>query len=239
MKKCIFYFLIFCALLIIISGCKQEETKKSSDYTPEIDADDFVTQIDNEYLPLKPGTILIYEGKTDEGTERIEVEVTNKTKEIQGIDCVVVSDKVYLDGDLIEDTLDWFAQDKDGNVWYFGEDSKEIEEGKVVSTEGSWEAGVDDAQPGIVMKANPKVGDEYRQEYYKGEAEDMGEVLSLDESESVPFGSYDNLLMTKDWTPLEPEVEENKYYAKGIGVILEVMVKGGSERVELIEIKTR
>ncbi len=239
MKKCIFYFLIFCALLIIISGCKQEETKKSSDYTPEIDADDFVTQIDNEYLPLKPGTILIYEGKTDEGTERIEVEVTNKTKEVQGIDCVVVSDKVYLDGDLIEDTLDWFAQDKDGNVWYFGEDSKEIEEGKVVSTEGSWEAGVDGAQPGIVMKANPKVGDEYRQEYYKGVAEDMGEVLSLDESESVPYGSYDNLLMTKDWTPLEPEVEENKYYAKDIGVILEVMVKGGSERVELIEIKTR
>ncbi len=244
MKRIILLILIGCLALVIFSGCEAEETEEKEDkekkveYAPEIDPENFVTEIDNKYMPLKPGTTLIYEGETEEGTERIEVEVTDKIKEVMGVTCVVVSDKVFLEGELIEDTLDWFAQDKDGNVWYFGEDSKELEEGKVVSTEGSWEAGVDEAQPGIVMKADPKVGDKYRQEYYEGEAEDMGEVLSLNESETVPYGSYDNLLKTKDWTPLEPEVEENKYYAEGIGFVLEVMVKGGSERIELIEIKT-
>ena len=152
--------------------------------------------------------------------------------------CVVVDDKVWLDDELIEVTLDWYAQDKDGNVWYMGEDSKEYEDGKVVSTAGSWEAGIDGAKPGIIMLAIPVVGVVYRQEYYKGEAEDKAEVLSLNESVTVPFGSYENCLRTKDWNPLDMETIEEKYYAPGVGVVLEVMVKGGDERVELISITT-
>ena len=140
---------------------------------------------------------------------------------------------------MAEDTFDWFAQDKDGNVWYFGEDSKEYEDGKVVSTEGSWESGVDGAKPGIVMKANPQVGDAYRQEYYEDEAEDMAEVVSLNEAVSVPQGSFENCLKTKEWTPLEPDIVENKYYAPGVGLVMEVAVEGESGKVELLEIRTQ
>jgi len=208
-------------------------------YDPVINPADFVAQIDNQYLPLTPGTTFVYEGETEDGKERIEVSVTHETKEILGVTCTVVSDKVWVDGELAEDTLDWFAQDKDGNVWYFGEDSKEYEDGKVVSTEGSWEAGVDGAKPGIIMKANPQVGDAYRQEYYEDEAEDMAEVLSLNESVSVAYGSFENCLKTQEWTPLEPDIVENKYYAPGVGVILELAVEGESERVELVEVKTQ
>jgi hypothetical protein len=139
---------------------------------------------------------------------------------------------------LVEDTFDWHAQDKEGNVWYFGENSREIENGEVVSTEGSWEAGVDGAEPGILIKADPKVGETYRQEYYPGEAMDMGKVLSLDESATVPYGSFDHLLMTKDWNPLEPAAGvAHKYYAPGIGKIQEVYVEGPAEKVELIDVE--
>lgn len=207
-------------------------------YAPVIEPANFVEGVDNQYFPLTPGTTYIYEGETEDGTERIEVYVTHETKEILGVNCVVVRDTVSLDGELVEDTFDWYAQDKDGNVWYMGEDSKEYEDGEAVSTEGSWEAGVDGAMPGIIMEAKPLVGDSYRQEYYAGEAEDMGEVLSLTESATVPHGSFDNLLMTKDWTPLEPGIAEHKYYAPGVGVVLEVLVEGGSERVELVDVTT-
>jgi hypothetical protein len=124
-------------------------------------------------------------------------------------------------------------------VWYFGEDTKEYENGEVVSTSGSWEAGVDGALPGIIMKAVPQVGDSYRQEYYAGEAEDMAEVLSLSETAAVASGSYENLLKTKEWTPLEPGLLEHKYYAAGIGMVLEVVVEGGSGRIELVSIETK
>ncbi len=205
-------------------------------YNPEIDPANFVAVIDNPYF-LIPGATYIYEGETEEGLERIEVKILGETRVVMGVTTTVVRDTVYLDGELIEDTFDWFAQDKDGNVWYFGEDTKEYENGVVVSTHGAWEAGVDGALPGIVMPANPQVGQAYRQEYYVGEAEDMAEVLSLSESETVPYGSFDNLLMTKDWTPLEPGVAEHKYYAPGVGLILEVQVEGGSGRIELIEVQ--
>ena len=207
-------------------------------YDPVISPADFVAQIDNQYLPFTPGTTFIYEGETEDGKERIEVNVTHETKEILGVTCIVVRDRVWVDGELVEDTFDWFVQDKAGNVWYFGEDSKEYEGGKVVSAEGSWEAGVDGAKPGIIMKANPQVGDAYRQEYYEDEAEDMAEVLSLNESVSIPYGSFENCLKTMEWTPLEPDVVEHKYYAPGVGVILEVAVEGEEERVELVEVET-
>lgn len=206
-------------------------------YNPIINPADFVAEIDNPYLPLKPGTTFIYQGETEDGTDRNEMVVTHDTKNILGVTCIVVWDRVWLEGELIEATYDWYAQDKDGNVWYFGEDSNDYENGKVVSTKGSWEAGVDGAKPGIVMKGNPQIGDSYRQEYYKGEAEDMGDVISLNESVTVPYGSFDNCLKTKDWTPLEPDFVEHKYYAPGVGVVLVVMVEGGDERVELIDIR--
>ncbi len=153
------------------------------------------------------------EGESDGEHERTEVLVTSDAKDILGVTCTVVSDRVWVDDELAEETLDWYAQDQAGNVWYFGEDSKEIEDGSVVSTKGSWEAGVDGAMPGIVMPAQPQTGASYRQEYYAGEAEDMAEVLSLDELMKVAFGSYQNCLKTKEWMPLEPDVVEHKYYA--------------------------
>ena len=208
-------------------------------YQPQIDPANFVDVIDNPFFPYTPGTKYIYEGETQDGLERIEVEILDETREVMGVTTTVIRDTVSLDGKLVEDTFDWYAQDKEGNVWYFGEDSKEYENGKVVSTEGSWEAGVDGAEPGIMMQANPQVGQVYRQEYYVGEAEDMAGVLSLSESESVPYGSFDNLLMTREWTPLEPGMVEHKYYAPGVGLILEVVVEGGSGRVELIQIQTQ
>ncbi len=203
---------------------------------PAVNPADFVTTIDNPYMPLVPGTKLRYEGTTEDGTETVAVEVTRRTKKILGVTAVVVRDTVTEDGQVVEDTFDWFAQDREGNVWYFGEDSKEIEDGKVVSTEGSWEAGKDGAEPGIVMKAKPKVGDKYRQEYYKGVAEDRGEVLSTTEKVTVPYGSYDNVLKTKDDSPLEPDVVEHKYYAKDVGLIREMQVEGGDDRLELISV---
>jgi hypothetical protein len=201
----------------------------------DIDPADFVTVIDNPYMPLTPGTVRTYRAETDEGTETIVVEVLTETKEILGVTCVVVRDTVSLDGELVEDTRDWFAQDKDGNVWYMGEIALNYEDGELTDVEGSWLAGVDGAQPGIVMPAAPAVGDVYRQEFYLGEAEDYAEVLALDASVSVPFGDFDECLRTFDGTPMEPDVEENKFYAKGVGVVLEADVETG-ERVELISV---
>jgi hypothetical protein len=162
------------------------------------------------------------------------VTVTRKTKTIMGIEARVVHDVVTEDGDLVEDTFDWYAQDADGNIWYLGEDTREYENGKVKTTEGSWEAGVDGAQAGIVVPAAPRVGLTYRQEYYSGEAEDRGEILSLNEKATVPFGSFEQVLMTKDTTPLDPKVLEHKFYARGVGPVLAVSVSGGSDREELV-----
>jgi hypothetical protein len=210
-------------------------TERPSSPSPSVEPARFTSQVDNPFLPLVPGTRWVYEGDTEDGRERIVVEVTGETRRIMGVDCVVVRDTVTLDGEVTEDTFDWYAQDDAGAVWYFGEDTTAFEDG-VPSKEGSWEAGVDGAEPGIAMEADPQVGDAYRQEYLAGEAEDHGEVLSLDEHAAVPFGTFDHVLMTEDTTPLEPDVVEHKYYARGIGVVLEVDVAGGSERVELVEL---
>ena len=206
-------------------------------YKPQVDPENFVDGIDNPYFPLTPGTTWTYEADTEDGKEVIVVVVTNQTKVIMGINCTVVRDTVTIGGELFEDTYDWYAQDKDGNVWYMGEDSKEYEDGEV-DPAGSWEAGVNGAQPGIIMMAQPLPGFRYRQEYYKGEAEDMGEVLSLNETITVPWGTYNNCVMIRDINPFEPEVEEHKYYAEGIGVVGELTIRGGDERVELISMET-
>ena len=201
----------------------------------DLDPADFVASIDNPYWPMAPGSKWVYRETDAEGNkQRVEVTVTDRTKTILGIDATVVHDVVSEDGQLIEDTYDWYGQDKAGNIWYLGEDTKEYEDGKVVSTEGSWEAGVDGAQAGILVPGNPEVGMAYRQEYYSGEAEDNGEILSLDERVEVPFGSFEQVLMTKDTTPLEPDVLEHKFYAKGVGPVLAIGVSGGGGREELL-----
>ena len=214
----------------------------SASYAPEIDPSNFVKEIDNPYFPLEPGTTWVYEGRSEDGTERVEDTVLDGTKSVMGVECVVLRDRVWQNGELIEETFDWHAQDREGNVWYFGENSKELENGKVTSTKGSWEAGVDGALPGIIMPADPKVGDSYRQEYYEGEAEDMAEVVSLDgsglnDAVSTPYDSFSkDVLVTKDWSPLEPEILEEKYYAPGIGVIGEVTATGPAEKIELVDL---
>ena len=205
------------------------------EYTVDIDPADFVETIDHPYLPLLPGARWVYEGVEDGETERVEVEVTDERRDVMGISAVVVRDVVYEDGELVEDTYDWFAQDVDGNVWYLGEDSREFEDGEMVGTEGSWEAGVDGALPGIVMLADPEVGEAYRQEYLEGEAEDMAQVHAAGTSETVPAGTFDGLLVVREWNPLEPDVIEDKHHAPGVGVVLEVKVEGGDGRVELLE----
>jgi hypothetical protein len=201
----------------------------------ELDSADFVVEIDNPYWPMSPGSKWVYRETDAEGTaQRVEVTVTERTKTILGIEATVVHDVVTEDGELIEDTFDWYAQDTAGNIWYLGEATKELENGKVTTTAGSWEAGVDGAQAGIVVPGDPEVGMAYRQEYYAGKAEDEGEILSLDERAEVPFGSFDNLLMTRDTTPLEPDILEHKFYARGIGPILALGLSGGVSREELL-----
>lgn len=200
-----------------------------------LDPSQFVKTIDHPYFPMKPGTTWEYEAVSSEGEERIVVTVTDRTKVVDGVTATVVRDTVTTaGGKLVEDTYDWYAQDKDGNVWYLGEATKAYEDGKV-SPEGSWEAGVDGARAGIVMKAEPKVGDTYYQEYYEGEAEDEGKVLATDESVTGPTGSYDDVVKTADSTALEPEVLEHKWYARGMGFVLEKYVKGGDEKVTLVK----
>ncbi|MDP8974020.1 MAG: hypothetical protein M3N45_12835 [Actinomycetota bacterium] len=192
-------------------GSAQAGTERA--YSPKIDPADFVREIDNEYFPMKLGTTFVYEG----GGEHGEMTVTSDTKNVMGVDCVVVDDRAWEGGELIEQTDDWFAQDKRGNVWYFGEDTQEYKNGKITSIAGSWEAGVDGAKPGIIMPADPKVGESYRQEYYPGEAMDMARVIGLNEPVTVPYGSFDNALETKEWTPLQPSFSEKKYYVRGVG----------------------
>jgi hypothetical protein len=224
------------ALALLAAGCggggtgaAESGSLPQGDEPVNLDPSDFSTRIDNPFLPFLPGSKWVYR----EGEQRVEVTVANRTKTIAGIEAVVVHDVVTEHGKLVENTFDWYAQDTTGNVWYLGEDTKEYEGGKVVSTKGTWEAGVDNAQPGIIMPAHPKVGMVYRQEYYKGEAEDAAEVLSLDKHVVVPYGSFDHVVMTKDYTPLEPKAVEHKYFARGIGQVLAVTLSGG-EREELI-----
>ena len=210
-----------------------------SRYDPVINPADFVnplaigdTVAANTFMPLVPGFTRIYKA----GDETVTVTVTEETIEIMGVTCIVVRDTVEEDGELIEDTDDWFAQDIHGNVWYFGEISKNYEDGMLANLDGSWKAGADGAKAGIVMKAAPEVGQVYRQEWALAEAEDMGEVLSQSASESTPAASCNgDCLLTRDFTPLEPEVNENKYYAPGIGVIVAFDVEEPEDREELVE----
>jgi hypothetical protein len=240
------HFFIVAAVVLLVSGCgSDDESNRADSTTPyalpqggdafELNASDFISTIDNPYWPMKPGNRWVYREIDAKGNEqRIVVTVTNRTKAIRGIDATVVHDRVTEDGEIVEDTDDWYAQDKWGAVWYLGEDTTEYENGKPANKHGSWEHGVDGAQAGLVIPPSPEVGMTYRQEHYAGEAEDRGRILSLDELIEVPSGSYDEVLMTRDWTPLEPDVLEHKFYAKGVGPILALGLSGGVSREELV-----
>jgi hypothetical protein len=205
-------------------------------YSPTIDPSNFVRTIDNRYWPLIPGTTYRYEGVRG-STPQTDVEiVTHRTKTILGIPCTVVRDTVSEHGIAIERTFDWYAQDRQGNVWYMGELSLERKHGQMVKASDSWKSGVDGGRPGIIMPAAPRPGEAYRQEYYPpGEALDEARVLSLDGSMSVPFGSYHGLLVTSERSPLEPQTEQ-KYYAPGLGEIAEKVVKGHHEEFQLVDV---
>jgi hypothetical protein len=195
----------------------------------------FAARVDNAWFPLAPGSVYVYRGVKDGRAARDVVTVTRRTKRVQGIPCVVVEDRLFLDGRLAERTTDWYAQDDAGNVWYFGEATAELDRrGRVTSTEGSWQAGRDGAVAGIYMPARPRVGGSGRQEYLAGEAEDHYRVVDLHASVTVPSVSSRSALLTEEWTPLEPGVLDRKLYVRGIGVALEQAVKGGDERLALV-----
>lgn len=193
----------------------------------------------NPWFPLRPGTTFVYQGTKDGEPTRDVVTVTHRTKLIQGFRCTVVSDLLYERGRLTERTTDWYRTDAKGNVWYMGEATAELDgKGRITSTEGSWQAGVDGARGGILMPAQPKVGQSFQPEYYKGHAEDHLQVLSLSATVSVPYTSSRHALLTKEWTPLEPGVLDHKLYVRGVGLVKEETVKGGSERAVLVDVKT-
>ncbi len=196
----------------------------------------FGARVDNPWFPLLPGTTYIYVGEKNGKAARDIVRVTHRVVDIAGVPCVEVSDRLYLDGRLTERTKDWYSQDRVGNVWYFGEQTAELDKrGRVTSTEGSWKTSVDGARPGIFMPAGPQVGRAYRQEYYKGHAEDHFRIIALVDSATSP--ATKNVLLTKEWTPLEPGVVDHKLFVRGIGDVVEQSIEGGNERQELVSVR--
>ena len=197
----------------------------------------FSARVDNIWFPLRPGTVYRYRGVKDGKTSHETLTVTKRTTVVDGAPCVVVDDKLYVSGYLEERTIDWYSQDGKGNVWYFGENTAELDRsGHVTSTSGTWRAGRDGARAGIYMFAEPRRGRAAQQEFYKGQAEDHFSVISLHASVMVPWGQSSAALLTKEWTPLEPDVVDHKFYVRGVGTVLEQTVKGGNERNELISV---
>lgn len=209
--------------ILAITACKKDEKRQiDTSYNPEILASNFTnsTTLSNQYFPLEPGKKYIFEGQTADGFEHIEITLLTTTRSVMGITCAIISDKVWIDNVLLEDTQDWFAQDNAGNVWYFGEFVTDYNpDGTVADHDGSWEAEVDGAKPGITMLANPQVGNAYQQEYYFEEAEDEAKVVELGLTVTVPYGTFSNCLKTEEWTDLEPGHVGYKIYAPGIGMI--------------------
>lgn len=204
-------------------------------YDPQLVPAQFTANVANPFFALVPGRTLVYRKQTAAGTETDRVTTRTETVEIDGITCRAVRDVVRLDGELIEDTDDWYAQDQHGNVWYLGELAKNYEDGRLRDLGGSWRAGDEHAKAGLVMKANPQPGDCYRQEFRLGEAEDVALVVSRTATAVVPYGTFANCLVTEDWTPLEPGHRERKYYAAGVGHVLTVNLLTG-ERQELTQV---
>ena len=204
-------------------------------YNPVIDPANFVGEITNPYFPMKPGTVLKYEGTRDGVARRDEMTVTSETKIIMGVPCIVVRDIASTDTEIVEKTTDWYAQDKDGNVWYFGEDTAVYKNGKVTNTDGTWMAGVDGALPGFIMRAAPKVGEGYRQEYRPGVAEDYAKVVKIDATAGGPSGKYENVVVTEDTDLLDKAKFEHKYFAPGVGMIGTDGMVGGHHEIRTLK----
>jgi hypothetical protein len=245
---------VLVVLIATASGCGSSDDNHSSTtattsaselapvhgrYSPSIDPAGFVETIDNRYFPLEPGTGFHYRGVQEDGkTPQTDDEVvTNRTKEIMGVKCTVVSDTVSSRGKPIEKTFDWYAQDKAGNVWYMGEDTRELKHGRFVRASDSWQAGVAGAKPGIIMPGAPRPGDAYRQEYFPGYALDQARVLGAGGPIEVSYGSFKQTLLTVETAPqLDPGVAERKYYVAGVGDIKEKTVSGNREQIELVSV---
>ena len=208
-----------------------------SAYEPNLDPANFSTTIDNTYFPLPVGRTLVYRGVKDGQTQEDRVTVTNRTKTVaEGITARVVTDVATHNGTLLEQTSDWYAQDKQGNVWYLGEDTAHYLANGKVDTSGSWEAGVHDAEPGLVMEANPQIPDSYRQEFFSGQAEDTAWIVDRGGSTTVPYGTLKNVLTTLEATRLEPGAYDQKLYAPGIGIAREQALTGAAEFAELVSV---
>ncbi|HJY43474.1 MAG TPA: hypothetical protein VJ301_02570 [Propionibacteriaceae bacterium] len=221
-----------------VSTSAAESTLPTGTEPVNLNPADFTADISHRYWPMKPGTRWTYRDVDEKGeVQDVVIVATTATKKLaNGITARVVRDTVRSEGDLVEDTFDWYAQDSAGNVWYLGENTAEFENGKIVTRAGSFEAGAGGALPGILLPAEPQVGQKYRQEYLQGEAEDNGEVLGTNQLVEVPTGRYSDALLTRDTTSLEPTVVEYKLYAPGIGPVLALDISGGASREELVKI---
>jgi hypothetical protein len=220
---------ILAALALSLSSCSR--TDQEGEGSGAGDGAAYFASVDNEFFPLVVGTIFHY-GSPD-GSQRVEVAVTDEQTQVMGVTCTVVETREYEDDVLVELTRDSYAQDASGAVWYFAEDTHSYSADGSESSTGSWTAGVDGAEAGVVMPGDPKPGEPYRVEYYKGHAEDMAQIEELDGRASVPCGSFDNAAVVKVWTPLEPGVVQYRYYAKGVGLVLQ---EEGSSRLELVDV---
>ena len=244
-------FLVLYSMLVVLAGCGRSTTSPATlssatpatfaeakaPYDPVIVPADFGGPIDNPFLPLLAGTTWHY--RSTDG-ELNDVTVLGETKTILDIPCAIVHDVVSVDGHVTEDTYDWYAQNKDGTVWYFGEDTRELDaNGNVITTQGSWEAGKDGGKPGILMLPEDQleIGASYRQEFMPGVVADMGKVMSLKSTAIVPAGTFTGCVETMEWTPIEPGNRAHKFYARGIGPVLEVSTKQGGERLELLSVE--
>jgi hypothetical protein len=233
--------IIFLIAVLALAGCSGDSKSPSgSSSLPQgtkpskLDPAKFTTEIDNPYWPMRPGSHWVYSEAEDGETNRVDVRVTDQTKTLGGVAARVVHDRVTRKGQLVEATDDWYAQDSDGNVWYLGEHTKQYENGKLKTTEGSWAYGADGAEAGVVVPAAPKQGLRYREEYYAGHAEDAAEVLSVGSQVQVPYGRFRDAILTRNFSSLEPTVEEMKLYARDVGPVMELLVSGGSGRTELL-----
>jgi len=238
MSRKLLTLVAFAAIAGTIAGVAWIANAKASNsgYEPVLDPANFVAVIDNPYYPLPVGRTLVYEGIKDGQTQVDTVTVTAGTKVIEGITATVVSDISTHNGTVLERTFDWFAQDKQGNVWYLGEDTTAFLANGKVDTSGSWQAGVHDAEPGIIMEAHPQIPDAYRQEYLAGQAEDTAWVVQLGGTVTVPYGTLRNTLTTLEATRVEPGSYDQKVYAPGIGIALEQALTGPNEVAKLVSV---
>lgn len=222
--------------IVVVGALLWSITKTGVNYNPPINPTEFSTKITNKYFSLPIGKKMIYEAETPEGREKVEIQILDETKNIMGVTTLVYWDRVWFNNELVEDTRDFLAQDKAGNVWYFGEEVNNYKDGKLLDHAGSWIAGEKGAKAGIWIKAEHKVGDSYRQEYYKGEAEDMRDVVAINQTVDNKVATYNNCVKMYDWTPLDPESKEYKYYCPSVGamVLEEHLVRG--EKMELTQI---